>query len=87
MYRTIRGLALALVMILGALVFTGLLAAGLQNRAEEGEPAPPNFSPAREAIVDSSGWPVEERKDGAASGADVERSGSRPSSGPTDSGA
>jgi hypothetical protein len=83
-----RGLALALVMILGALALTGLLATGLQDRAEERAPVADHYSPASDAIVDSSGWPIEERKeDGAVSGASTERSRSRPSSGATDSGA
>jgi hypothetical protein len=66
MHRTLRGLALALAMLLGALTFTGLLALSLQNRAEESQPEPGVYSPESEAIVDSLGWPIEEHGDGPA---------------------
>lgn len=87
MYRTMRGLAFALVMLLGALALTGLLATGLQHRAEESRPAPNGYSPASEATVDSSGWPIEERKDSPANDAGTERSRSRLLPSPADSGA
>jgi hypothetical protein len=68
-------------MLLGALTLTGLLATSLQHRAEESRPAPNGYSPASEAIVDSSGWPIEERKDGPANDAAKERTRSRLSPG------
>lgn len=78
MHRTLRGLALALAMLLGALTLTGLLAISLQNRAQE---KPDAYSPASEAIVDSSGWPIEERKDAPSPDVGTERSRSRLSPG------
>ncbi len=87
MYRTMKGLAFALAMLLGALTLTGLLATSLQHRAEEGHSASGTYSPADGATVDSSGWPIEERKDGPAIDATTKRSRSRLPPGPADSGA
>lgn len=87
MHRTIRGLGFALVLLLGALALTGLLATGLQHRAEEGQSASDTYSPADGATVDSSGWPIEGRKDGPTTDGGSERSRSRLPPSPADSGA
>jgi hypothetical protein len=88
MYRTMRGLTLALVMLLGALSLTGLLASSLQQRAEESQSIPGGYSPAYGATVDSSGWPIEgARDDTLANDAGTGRSRSRLSSVPVDPGA
>jgi hypothetical protein len=80
-------LAFALVMLLGALTLTGLLATSLQHRAQEGHSVPGTYSPADEATVDSLGWPIEERKDGPAIEAGPERARSRLPPSPANSGA
>jgi hypothetical protein len=82
-----KGLTLALVMLVAALTLTGILATSLQHRAEENQTAPDDYSPASNATVDTSGWPIEERKDGPANDAGTERSRSRLPPGPADSGA
>lgn len=88
MYRTIKGLTLGLVMLVGALVLTGLLAIGLQHRAEETPTASGPYSPSDGATVDSQGWPIDEPKDAPAGKSGVDRGRSRllPTS-PADSGA
>jgi hypothetical protein len=78
MHRTLRGLALAFAMLLGALTLTGLVATSLQNRAVE---KPDAYSPASEAIVDSLGWPIEEHKESPSPDVSTERFRSRLSPG------
>jgi len=68
-------------------MLTGLLAAHLQHLAEDSRPAPDGYSPESEAIVDSSGWPIEERNNGPANDAGTGRSRSRLPPGPADPGA
>ncbi len=87
MYRTIRGLTLGLVMLLGALALTGLLATSLQHHADESQSVPDSYSPADGATVDTSGWRIEEPRDGVANGAGTERSRSRLLASPAGSGA
>lgn len=87
MYRTIRGLTLGIVMLLGALALTGLLATGLQHQAVEGHSASGAYSPSDGATVDSSGWPIEEPRDRPAVNAGTEHSRSRLLPSPMDSGA
>lgn len=77
MYGTVRGLTLGLVMLLGAMALTGLLATSLQHRAEDSQSTPENFSPVEGATVDPSGWPLDERKDGRVSDTGTERARSR----------
>ena len=77
MYRTVRGLTLGLVMLLGALTLTGLLAAGLQHRADDRRSESGTYSPADGATVDTSGWPIEERRDAPEIDVGTERSRSR----------
>ena len=58
MYSTMRGLLGTLVLLLGALAITGLLASGLQEKATSGHRIDGDFLPGGEAI-DRFGWPVE----------------------------
>lgn len=85
MHRTIRGLTIGVVMLLGALALTGLLATGLQHRALEGHSASGAYSPSDGATVDSSGWPIEEPRPPVNAG--TERSRSRLPPSPMASGA
>jgi hypothetical protein len=78
---------MGIVMLLGALTLTGLLAMSLQNRADESQSVPGSYSPTDGATVDPSGWPIGELKDGPANSAGAERSRSRLTPGPADSGA
>jgi hypothetical protein len=89
MHRTIKGLRLGIAMFLGALMLTGLLAAGLQDRAQVNRSRAGSYSPPDDgAIVDPSGWPVGERKDRPANeAARRERTGSRLASTPANAGA
>lgn len=83
MSRTIKGLTLALVMLLGALALTGLLATSLQQRAQESLSTPGGYSPREGATVDERGWPVDEPiGKSPANAANTGRSRGRSSSGP-----
>lgn len=61
MTGTGRGIAIALAMLIGALSLTSLLALGLQGHAVRQQPAAADFSPTKDAIVDPSGWPREDK--------------------------
>lgn len=81
MYRTMRGLLATLVMLLGALAMTGLLASSLQNKATADHHVDEGFLPGDEALTDRFGWRIEPkavRSDDAA--ADKERSRPSPES-------
>jgi hypothetical protein len=58
MSRTIRGLVATLVLLLGALVVTGILATSLQEKATAGHRVDEDFMPGGEAI-DRQGWRIE----------------------------
>ncbi len=60
MTGTGRGFAIALAMLIGALSLTSLLALGLQGHAVR-QSAAVDFSPSKDAIVDPSGWPREDK--------------------------
>jgi hypothetical protein len=79
MSRTVKGLAIGLAMLVGALALTGAVATSLQHRAEEGHSSPAGFSPANEATVDALGWPVEPPTDRPSDDTGTERSRSRQS--------
>lgn len=59
MYRTMRGLLASLVMLLGALAVTGLLASSLQDKATAGHRVDEGYLPGGEAATDGWGWRVE----------------------------
>ena len=61
MTGTGRGFALALAMLIGALSLTSLLALGLQGHAVNQQPTADDFSPTKDAIVDPSGWPRDDK--------------------------
>lgn len=78
MYRTMRGLVATLVMLLGALAVTGLLAAGLQDEATAGHHVDEDFLPGGEAATDHWGSPSEPRA--VRTDQDTEKAKSRPTS-------
>jgi hypothetical protein len=51
-----RGLLATLVMLLGGLAVTGLLASGLQEKATAGHRVDEDFLPGGEAAIDRWGW-------------------------------
>jgi hypothetical protein len=58
MSRTMRGLVATLVLLIGALALTGMLASSLQEKATSGHRIDEDFLPGGEAI-DRQGWPIE----------------------------
>lgn len=86
MTRTGRGFAIALVMLIGALSLTSLLAFGLQHHAVEQQPAEAAFSPTKDAIVDPSGWPRDTKPEPSAM-PHVEQGRSRSPAAPSEPGA
>jgi hypothetical protein len=60
MYPTMRGLLATLVLLLGALAVTGLLASGPQ-KATAGHRVDEDFLPGGEALTDRFGWRLEPR--------------------------
>lgn len=58
MSPTMRGLVATLVLLLGALAVTGMLAASLQENATSGHRIDEDFLPGGEAI-DRQGWRIE----------------------------
>lgn len=58
MSRTMRGLLATLVMLLGALAMTGMLASSLQEKARSSQHVDEDFLPGGEAI-DRHGWRIE----------------------------
>ena len=58
MSRTLRGLVATLLLLLGALAVTGMLASSLQEKATAGHRVDEDFLPGGESI-DRQGWRIE----------------------------
>ena len=67
MYSTMRGLLATLVLLLGALAMTGMLASGLQEKATAGHRVDEDFLPGGETI-DRGGWRAEPKALGTDTG-------------------
>lgn len=81
MNGTMRGLLATLVMLLGGLMVTGLVASGLQEKATAGHGVDENYLPGGEALTDRWGWRLEPRairSDAGQADTDAEKARNRP---------